>query len=306
MSDAWHGAAVVGLDGRLAAWDDAFARLLGLSGRPPEAFAERPELAMLRAASGPVRVEGPRGPVDVDVVAGAGATLLEAREVSRASRDGSLRERGERAAMVSRVAAGVAHEAKNPLNAISIHLGILADKLRRPDRAGRVPDDQDRHLRAVRDQIGRVDDILRRFADFSAPEPPCDGRYADAAGALRRALALLAYEARCAQIELKAEPGGPAPVEAALRDVDEAMAALLFAGIEATRRCGQGAILEVRLATVDEFVLCRLSLPPGAPWPPGGADAEGALGVAERSARACGGSLEHLGRGVTLRLRGAR
>jgi len=56
------------------------------------------------------------------------------------------------------------HDVRNPLNALSIHLEVLSEKLKAD--TGQVPPSQDKNLKAMRDQIQRVDAIMRRFSEF--------------------------------------------------------------------------------------------------------------------------------------------
>jgi signal transduction histidine kinase len=64
---------------------------------------------------------------------------------------------------------GLLHEARNPLNALAIHLEVLSEKVRSgPAALGSA----EKNLRTMRDQVYRVDQILRRFADFIAPRSP--------------------------------------------------------------------------------------------------------------------------------------
>jgi signal transduction histidine kinase len=55
------------------------------------------------------------------------------------------------------------HDVRNPLNALSIHLEVLTEKLK--GETGQVPPSQEKNLKAMREQIQRVDAILRRFTD---------------------------------------------------------------------------------------------------------------------------------------------
>jgi len=69
----------------------------------------------------------------------------------------------------SRLMDGMLHDARNPLNALAINLEVLSEKLRGED--GELPPSQERNVKAMREQIFRVDAILRRFSDFIAPRP---------------------------------------------------------------------------------------------------------------------------------------
>lgn len=70
-------------------------------------------------------------------------------------------------ALVQRLMDSLLHDARNPLNALAINLDVLTEKLRGPDRS--VPPTQEKNLKAMREQIFRVDGILKMFADYMAP-----------------------------------------------------------------------------------------------------------------------------------------
>jgi len=102
----------------------------------------------------------------------------------------------DRARLLERVAIGLAHEGKNPLHNMALHLQLMSEKLASPERIGGSP--IEKHLTALRDGIGRVDALLRSFGEFAHPEhlPP------DLGAAVRRALQLFAYDARRATVQV--------------------------------------------------------------------------------------------------------
>jgi signal transduction histidine kinase len=102
----------------------------------------------------------------------------------------------DRARLLERIAVGLAHEGKNPLHNMVLHLQLLSEKLASPGRQGGSP--IEKHLGAMRDGIGRVDDLLRAFGEFAAPAhlPP------DVAAAVRRAVQLFAYDIRRATVKV--------------------------------------------------------------------------------------------------------
>src|ERR1700760_3169212 len=92
----------------------------------------------------------------------------------------------DRALLLERIAIGLAHEGKNPLHNMALHLQLMAEKI----SAGGVP--VEKHLTALRDGIGRVDQLLKAFGEFAAPEHT----QPDLGAAASRAAHLFAYDAR--------------------------------------------------------------------------------------------------------------
>lgn len=74
-----------------------------------------------------------------------------------------LTELSRRIAMVGRLTAGVAHEMKNPLNAMTIHLELLKQKL----AAGRPAAE---HVEIIEQEIRRLDQRIQGFLKFVRPE----------------------------------------------------------------------------------------------------------------------------------------
>jgi signal transduction histidine kinase len=70
-----------------------------------------------------------------------------------------------RVASLGRLTAGVAHEVKNPLNAMTIHLELLKQKLASPD-----PTSATRHAEVIGSEIRRLDDVVQGFLKFVRPE----------------------------------------------------------------------------------------------------------------------------------------
>lgn len=70
-----------------------------------------------------------------------------------------------RVASLGRLTAGVAHEVKNPLNAMTIHLELLKQKLASPD-----PASASRHVEVIGNEIRRLDEVVQGFLKFVRPE----------------------------------------------------------------------------------------------------------------------------------------
>jgi signal transduction histidine kinase len=77
-----------------------------------------------------------------------------------------LLELSRRVTALGRLTAGVAHEVKNPLNAMTIHLELLKQKLAAGAAAGSTAS----HVEIIGREIRRLDDVVQGFLKFARPE----------------------------------------------------------------------------------------------------------------------------------------
>ena len=77
-----------------------------------------------------------------------------------------LLELSRRITALGRLTAGVAHEVKNPLNAMTIHLELLKQKL----AAGASAAATEPHVEIISREIRRLDDVVQGFLKFARPE----------------------------------------------------------------------------------------------------------------------------------------
>ncbi len=77
-----------------------------------------------------------------------------------------LLELSRRATALGRLTAGVAHEVKNPLNAMTIHLELLKQKL----ATSAPPETTESHVEVIAREIRRLDDVVQGFLKFARPE----------------------------------------------------------------------------------------------------------------------------------------
>jgi len=148
--------------------------------------ADAPEEARRAVFAYAVRDEGGR----------ATGAILVARNVAWLDRLESRLNASRRLESIGRLMAGVAHEVKNPLNAMTIHLELLRQKVRQAaarDRAaasqpaaaeaGRggslgairedppaVPADLERHVNTIADSIKRLDEVMQGLLKFTRSE----------------------------------------------------------------------------------------------------------------------------------------
>ena len=77
-----------------------------------------------------------------------------------------LLELSRRVTALGRLTAGVAHEVKNPLNAMTIHLELLKQKL----ASGAASSATEPHVEVISREIRRLDDVVQGFLKFARPE----------------------------------------------------------------------------------------------------------------------------------------
>lgn len=89
--------------------------------------------------------------------------LLIMRDTESVRRIGDEIEMSRRLSASGRLTRGVAHEVKNPINAIVLHLQLLRNKLAQTD-----PDTQ-RHMNIIDSEIRRLDRVVQTLVDFTRP-----------------------------------------------------------------------------------------------------------------------------------------
>ena len=89
--------------------------------------------------------------------------LLIMRDPESVQRIGDEIEMSRRLSASGRLTRGVAHEVKNPINAIVLHLQLLRNKL-----AGQEPDTR-RHMDIIDSEIRRLDRVVQTLVDFTRP-----------------------------------------------------------------------------------------------------------------------------------------
>lgn len=99
---------------------------------------------------------------------GKSAILVNKLDVTRAKELEHLLEIEDKMASLGRVAAGIAHEIRNPLSGINIYINNLEKIL----KTGVTPDTVPRILDQVRSASKRIESVIRRVMDFTKPGEP--------------------------------------------------------------------------------------------------------------------------------------
>lgn len=136
-------------------------------------------------------------------------------------------------AALGRITSGVAHEVKNPLNAMILQVEILKSKLAGLD-AGVEP-----HLGVLSDEIRRLDRVVKTFLDFTRP---VEMRRSDVrvAGLIEEVFTLAAPQARKSNVHLILEPDGDVPAVHIDRDLmKQALLNLVLNGCQAMPEGGE-------------------------------------------------------------------
>jgi len=233
------------------------------------------------------------------IAAASAAVLLL---VKRTRRVEEARVEAERRAELGEVAAGLAHEIRNPLNAMGLNLELLEEQLRGAARTGGPPPAE--LALAARQETSRLSRLLGDFLSYARPSPlsPVPSDLNEAAG---EAVAFLAPEASLREIRLSFTPhegGAPARLDPAR--VRQVVLNLVANALDAVEAEGASA-REVDVRVEDAGTKWRLAVTdrgPGVP-PAKSADlfklfvstkpAGTGLGlpIAERIVKAHGGAL---------------
>lgn len=283
------GAAFVDSTGAVRGADRGFLSTLGLPANDPggalrASAADDPALRAFLAGEGPERLTlaGADGAeVVLERVPVDGGALL----LTRAVRTIEWLEHALRSEGLTRLAAGLAHDIKNPLNAMALQLALLADKLSASPEASAASAG---HLGALREQIGRVNEVVRRFLDVTDPSAPLG--YTDLGVLVGDLASLFGHDARRRRIALEVDaPRGAVRTGCEAARVGRLVLSL-FARALATTPEGGRLVIHVEAAPDGPTIWLRRSPGPDA-TAPAELEAEPMCAAAE----ALGGALE-LGR----------
>lgn len=137
-----------------------------------------------------------------------------------------------RLAAISRLTGGVAHEIKNPLNAISLRLDLLRARLGEPE------EELQGEIDILTKEVRRLDRVVKTFLDFSRP---VDVKLTevDLAAIAREVAALTTPQAGLAGIKVWFDAvADPAPIRGDADMLKQAILNLVLNGIEAMKQGG--------------------------------------------------------------------
>jgi hypothetical protein len=160
---------------------------------------------------------------------------------------------------ISRITGGVAHEIKNPLNAISLHLDLLRARLGGPE------EEVSAEIDILSKEVRRLDRVVKTFLDFSRPVD-VKLEEVDLEALAREVADLMTPQARLANIamEFVGEPAEAEPLSTVMRgDPDMLKQAILNLVTNALDAMADAktadGILRIGVTREDESVVLQVA-----------------------------------------------
>ncbi len=175
--------------------------------------------------------------------------LLIMRDTESVRRIGDEIEMSRRLSASGRLTRGVAHEVKNPINAIVLHLQLLRNKL-----AHQEPDTR-RHMDIIDSEIRRLDRVVQTLVDFTRPR---DLRLEeiDVRRLMEEVAQLAAPDAEQHGVKIERHlPAERLPIKADLDLMKQAILNVVINGVQAMPR---GGLLTISAHREDNVVVAEV------------------------------------------------
>ncbi len=207
----------------------------GLSGRAPSQWID----GVLRTRTGKYRdiawnlaFAGEQTGDDVILFA-IGRDLTDARALAERTRQ------AEKLAAIGTLAAGLAHEIRNPLNGAQLHVSFLQRAIKKKASE----QDMLEATRVVAEEIKRLADLVTEFLDFARPKP-LQLKPVSLIKLCEHARAMVAAQAEAAGVSLVGDwPSADVEFQADSAKLTQVLLNLLQNGVEATGSGGGGSVV---------------------------------------------------------------
>ncbi len=155
-----------------------------------------------------------------------------------------------RLAAISKLTGGVAHEIKNPLNAIALRLDLLRAKLGAPE------EELIQEIDILSKEVLRLDRVVKTFLDFSRPVE-VHFQEVDLSALVKEVMDLMAPQGKLAGITLELDtPAEPAHLRADPDMIKQAVLNLVTNAMEAMKN---GGLLRVKVAQGEGAVILEVA-----------------------------------------------
>ncbi|HTW59519.1 MAG TPA: ATP-binding protein [Terriglobales bacterium] len=199
-----------------------------------------------------VATDGKRVRVSLDFVQEKNSqigALLIMRDTESVRRIGDEIEMSRRLSASGRLTRGVAHEVKNPINAIVLHLQLLQNKL-----AEQEPDTR-RHMDIIDSEIRRLDRVVQTLVDFTRPRD-LHLEEVDLRAVMEEVAQLAAPDAEQHGVTIERHmPEQKLPVNV---DVDLIKQAILNVVINGVQAMPQGGLLTISARREDNSIVAEV------------------------------------------------
>ena len=190
------------------------------------------------------------------------AVLLHLTDVTNAKRTERLLAHQDKLAALGHVAAGIAHEIRNPLSGINIYLNTLEKMLYRDDSGEKI----DKIVESMKAASGKIESIIRRVMDFARPsEPKLD--LIDLNKPVKEAIALSSVTLRKEGIQITERLDSALPDYFADQQmIEQVILNLIVNAAEAMKGCTDQKAIEVSsFVRKESIVLTVADSGPGVP-----------------------------------------
>lgn len=208
---------------------------------------DRPVRLEGRGADGPRNLLASVELTEDFITHGRLGTLVTLREADPRKQIELQLDLSTRMAAISRLTSGAAHEIKNPLNSIALHLEVLKQKLTQ-DAAG-VDE-----IEVISREIQRLDRVVKSFLDFTRPVELKVEEF-DLGRLVAELAGLVRLDAKAQGIEVICEAADEVIVRG---DRDLLKQALLNVVVNGLQASSSGGTLELRLEGTDDGWLVRI------------------------------------------------
>ena len=154
----------------------------------------------------------------------------------------------EKLAALGRIAAGIAHELRNPLSSIKILFHSLVEEFGLDEKR---PED----VEVMRSQIERMEELIRRFLDFARPSAPLP-QWVDLSEVVENTVSLLEHQMRGSDISLRMEL---APGLVVFADRDHLRQMIFNLTLNAVQAMPEGGELRIRTERLPGEALVEIS-----------------------------------------------